>query len=184
MSKKDANIVFKCMTTEDILVVQHLARNIWEEAYDDLLSKDQINYMLTMMYSSKVILEELSGGAVWEIIFQEGTPCGYISYSISGDDAVKLSKLYIEKSSRAKGIAEEAIKRVLRYAAENRKALVFLTVNKGNARAIKAYEKNGFAVTDSVVTDVGNGFVMDDYIMSCFRVKSRPAVKKLTKQEP
>ncbi|MGO9015945.1 MAG: GNAT family N-acetyltransferase [Dissulfurispiraceae bacterium] len=168
MTKKDAHIVFKLMTMEDIPVVQDLARHIWEEAYSDLLSQEQIHYMLTLMYSSKVISDELSGGAVWEIIFQEGTPCGYVSYSISGDDAVQLSKIYIEKSFRGKSIAEEAIKRVLRYAAEKGKARVFLTVNKGNVRAIRAYEKNGFSVTDSVVKDIGNGFVMDDYVMSCF----------------
>lgn len=160
--------MFKLMTTEDIPFVRDLALHIWEEAYNDLLSLEQIHYMLTMMYSSKVISEELSVGVVWEIICREGTPCGYISYSISGDDSVQLSKLYIEKTSRGKGIAEEAIKRVLRYAAEKGKAHVFLTVNKGNARAIRAYEKNGFAVTDSVVKDIGSGFVMDDYIMSCF----------------
>jgi|SRR5208337_423041 len=168
MSKKDAHIAFKLMTMEDIPVVQDLARHIWEEAYNDLLSKEQIHYMLTIMYSSRVISEELYGGTIWEIIFQEGNPCGYVSYSISGDDAVKLSKIYIEKSSRGKGIADEAIRRVLRYAAEKGKARVFLTVNKSNARAIRAYEKNGFAVTDSVVKDIGNGFVMDDYVMSCF----------------
>lgn len=56
------------MTIEDIPLVQALARKIWEEAYDNLLSQAQINYMLTMMYSSNVITEELSGGVIWEII--------------------------------------------------------------------------------------------------------------------
>jgi len=60
---------------------------------------------------------------------------------------------------------------VKQYAAQNGKDYVFLTVNKNNRPAIRAYEKNGFAITDSVVTDIGQGFVMDDYIMKCF-VKS------------
>lgn len=41
---------------------------------------------------------------------------------------------------------------------------VYLTVNKGNERAIKVYEKFGFIKTDSIVTDIGNGYVMDDYV--------------------
>ena len=40
-----------------------------------------------------------------------------------------------------------------------------LSVNKRNAKAIAAYQKNGFGITESVVTDIGNGFVMDDFIM-------------------
>jgi len=39
-------------------------------------------------------------------------------------------------------------------------------VNKRNVRAIKAYQRNGFEIADSVVTDIGGGFVMDDYVMA------------------
>jgi ribosomal protein S18 acetylase RimI-like enzyme len=39
-------------------------------------------------------------------------------------------------------------------------------VNKRNRNAIAAYEKYGFRIVDSVVKDIGGGFVMDDYIMS------------------
>jgi ribosomal protein S18 acetylase RimI-like enzyme len=43
---------------------------------------------------------------------------------------------------------------------------LILSVNKRNARAIAAYKRNGFVVVESVVTDIGGGFVMDDYIMA------------------
>jgi len=39
-------------------------------------------------------------------------------------------------------------------------------VNKRNAKAIAAYQRNGFVIADSVVTDIGHGFVMDDFIMT------------------
>ena len=51
---------------------------------------------------------------------------------------------------------------------ENDRNCVYLTVNKGNKRAIRAYEKSGFSITESVVTDIGHGFVMDDYIMKYY----------------
>jgi ribosomal protein S18 acetylase RimI-like enzyme len=38
-------------------------------------------------------------------------------------------------------------------------------VNKGNARAIAFYRKHGFDIAESVVVDIGGGFVMDDYVM-------------------
>jgi ribosomal protein S18 acetylase RimI-like enzyme len=43
---------------------------------------------------------------------------------------------------------------------------LFLAVNKHNPKAVAAYQRNGFRVTESVVTDFGGGFVMDDYLMA------------------
>lgn len=41
---------------------------------------------------------------------------------------------------------------------------IYLTVNKTNIKAIRVYERFGFEKTDQVVFDIGNGYVMDDYI--------------------
>jgi hypothetical protein len=48
--------------------------------------------------------------------------------------------------------------------AQQRSTLI-LNVNKRNALAIRAYERAGFVVRETVVIDIGEGFVMDDYIM-------------------
>jgi ribosomal protein S18 acetylase RimI-like enzyme len=121
--------------------------------------------MLQMMYSEKVITEELLNGTVWELILTDSRPCGYLSYAMAENDSVKLSKIYIEKDFRGTSIAADALVRVKQYAVRNGKDYVYLTVNKNNKTAIRAYEKNGFVITASVVTDIGQGFVMDDYIM-------------------
>ena len=41
---------------------------------------------------------------------------------------------------------------------------VYLTVNKNNARAIRAYEKFGFLREGEECTAIGEGYYMDDYI--------------------
>jgi RimJ/RimL family protein N-acetyltransferase len=43
---------------------------------------------------------------------------------------------------------------------------LILSVNKRNTKAITAYKRNGFVIVESVVTDIGGGFVMDDYVMA------------------
>ena len=156
---------FQQVTTEDIPTIQALASIIWKEAYREMLSEDQIRYMLEMMYSEDVLIRELSNSVVWDLIFDGGTACGFLSYALAQDKSVKLSKIYIKESSRGKKIVEHAIARVVRYASANERDYVFLTVNKNNKRAIRAYEKNGFVIVSSVVTDIGGGFVMDDYVM-------------------
>ena len=42
---------------------------------------------------------------------------------------------------------------------------VYLHVNKYNQRAITAYLANGFVNERTLDTDIGDGFVMEDYIM-------------------
>jgi len=163
--------IFREAGIEDIAEIQALARLIWDEAYSEILSEEQIDYMLQMMYSEKVITEELLDGTVWELIVANGKPHGYLSYVLAEDSSVKLSKLYIEKSFRGTSIAADSLGRVKQYASRNGRGYVFLTVNKNNKPAIRAYEKNGFVITASVVTDIGQGFVMDDYIMK-YLVKS------------
>jgi len=159
--------IFREAQREDIPEIQRLARRIWEEAYGGLLSKEQIEYMLEMMYSESVIREELLQGTVWDLIIVEGTPRGYLSYGLWENNSVKLFKIYVGKELRGTGLAADSLSRVKEYASRKGRGSVFLTVNKNNKRAIRAYEKNGFAVTASVVTDIGGGFVMDDYVMTC-----------------
>ena len=40
-----------------------------------------------------------------------------------------------------------------------------LTVNKGNTHAVQVYEHYGFRTVEKVKTDIGSGYVMDDFIM-------------------
>ena len=75
-----------------------------------------------------------------------------------------LSKLYLAPEVQGKGIAVKTLEFIKDKAKKLNKQAVYLTVNKGNARAILVYEKFGFKRIDSVVTDIGNCFVMDDYI--------------------
>ncbi len=42
-----------------------------------------------------------------------------------------------------------------------------------NKKAIRAYEKNGFTIVASVVTEIGNRFVMDDYMDTSSRQESK-----------
>jgi ribosomal protein S18 acetylase RimI-like enzyme len=55
---------------------------------------------------------------------------------------------------------------VERIARDNAATTLVLNVNRHNIKAIRAYERAGWQVAEMVVVDIGNGFVMDDYIMT------------------
>ena len=42
---------------------------------------------------------------------------------------------------------------------------IYLTCNKHNEHSLAVYRKKGFKVIDEAETDIGQGFIMDDYIM-------------------
>ena len=89
---------------------------------------------------------------------------GYLSMT-EGEDALFLSKIYIEADFRGKGIGKKSMDFIEGIARERKLGKIMLTVNKRNVTAIKAYQKYGFVVKDSPVMDIGGGFVMDDYKM-------------------
>ena len=76
-----------------------------------------------------------------------------------------LSKLYVKLEYRGNGLSKLMLENIRQFASENNLKAVYLTVNKHNDDTISIYRHLGFEVIDSVVSDIGSGFVMDDYIM-------------------
>lgn len=143
-------------STESIEKLSKLAFDIWFEYYENILSKEQIAYMLDKYLSVDAIKGEYSHLTYMMIKDQEDI--GFFAYEMKDD--IFLSKLYIIKHYRQKGYG----KKVLSFLKKNDKPIT-LTVNKHNDDAIRFYEKHGFIIIDEVKTDIGHGYVMDDYIL-------------------
>ncbi len=159
-------ITIKTASFDDIETIRQLADKIWHEAYAEILSPEQISYMLNWMYSSETIKKEIIEGSSWEVIVEGNTPIGFISTTVEGT-SLKLSKLYINPAYHSKGYGQESLNHIKEMARGKGIQSVYLTVNKGNLKAMKAYEKAGFTRTDSKVFDIGGGYVMDDFIYTC-----------------
>jgi len=154
-------------TTSDIDTIRLLAHEIWTTSYREMLSSEQMEYMLNWMYSEDTIKSEILGNVHWEIVEEDNKPIGYIALTPE-EDILKLNKLYILSTIQGKGIGQLALNHVISYGKENGFKQVYLTVNQRNFRAIKAYEKAGFIRTDYKVFDIGGGFIMDDYIYTFY----------------
>ncbi len=78
----------------------------------------------------------------------------------------KLHKLYLLPELHGRGLGSRLLQHVEHEVRVGGGCRLILTVNKRNARAIAAYRRNGFGIAECVVTDIGGGFVMDDYVMA------------------
>ena len=154
---------FHQVNDKNIHWVPELAQEIWNDCYKDILSQEQIDYMLDMMYNPEKILEGVENNEQWEILKADNVPVGYLHYKIE-EDKVFLSKIYLKQDPQYKGLGQVMMNHVIDYALANQKKKIYLTVNKNNSKAIRFYEKNGFRNVKSETFDIGNGYIMDDYI--------------------
>ena len=141
----------------------YIAR-LWHSAYDGLLGEAQVEYMTQKFQSAAAIAEQTEKeNYIYFFIADGDREIGYCAVRPL-EDSLFLSKLYLEEECRGRGVGQRALAQVCAIARRLALPRVWLTVNKGNARAIRAYEKFGFVRTDSTVTDIGGGYAMDDYI--------------------
>lgn len=162
--KLNVYVHFHAVNEKNIHLIESLSKEIWNDAYKDLLSQEQIDYMLNMMYNLDKVNEGLANGEIWEIVKVDNIPVGYLHYKLDDNNTVFLSKIYLKTTDKTKGVGQVMMNHVIDYANSINAKDVHLTVNKENARAIRFYEKNGFKNIESKTFDIGNGYVMDDYI--------------------
>ena len=141
-----------------------VADQIWREHYLPIIGQAQIDYMLDRFQSAPAIEQQLQQGYRYHFISTADQPCGYLSFA-RRQDGLFLSKIYLERQQRGKGLGWAAMDFVQRQALEQGLDRIWLTVNRNNRIAIEAYRRWGFNVVGEVVQDIGQGFVMDDYRM-------------------
>ena len=167
--KDDATKIEKAMFTEvsteyQVELVESLAREIWTEHYVPIIGKEQVDYMLGSFQSRQAIREQIRTGITYYLIKDDGAHIGYMAVQPKGRELF-LSKIYVLSSRRGLGYGKKAVQFLEKVAKGLNLNKIALTVNKNNVNSIKAYEKIGFKNVGSVVQDIGNGFVMDDYKM-------------------
>ncbi|MCM8593809.1 GNAT family N-acetyltransferase [Accumulibacter sp.] len=159
-------VLISPVTPADVDAVVALARRIWQATYPEIISQQQIDYMLEQRYSPTHILDELATPRIWwDQAHADGVLSGFACSLITGNGEMKLDKVYVDPARQGLGIGRKLIEAVASRAVADGCAALILAVNKRNQRAIAAYHRLGFAVRDSVCVDIGGGFVMDDFIM-------------------
>lgn len=158
------DIEIRKATSSDLLVIEELAKTIWREHYTPIIGSNQVEYMLANFQSVAAMQEQIYNGYNYYLMISCGEPVGYLA-TRKDADALFLSKIYLLKAHRGKGIARKAMDFVVSETILAGLGLIRLTVNKNNTGSIHAYKKMGFQNMESVVTKIGEGYVMDDFVM-------------------
>ncbi len=155
------------LSEADFNILADVADRIWRSHYITMISIAQIEYMLDGRYVPERLRNYVDSQERWLWMLRVGgVPAGYCSCSLGeAADAMKLEQLYLLADYKGLGLGG----RMLRHVEAKTRALgrtrLYLTVNKGNTDSIAIYLKSGFVVREEAVFEIGNGYVMDDFVM-------------------
>jgi ribosomal protein S18 acetylase RimI-like enzyme len=154
-------------TQEDAAKIAKIAAAIWTEYYTPIIGTAQVEYMLNHIQSETIIYNDFSsGGYTYYMPYVERKLAGYAAVKPDfSEKTLFLSKLYVDKAFRNCGVAKHLLSMLTEKCRCAHYSSIWLTVNKNNSGSIAVYKKLGFKIAKDLDTDIGGGFVMDDYKM-------------------
>ena len=149
---------------KDVPLIRDLSLKIWPQTYSTILSAEQVDYMMNMMYSETSLLKQMKEDHEFIIVDDGKEPVGFASFGLTGPGVYKLHKIYVLPSRQGKGTGRFVINELLKAIARKGGSSLELNVNRNN-KAKEFYEKLGFAVLREEDIDIGGGYFMNHYVM-------------------
>lgn len=157
---------------DDLQKISDMAQVVFRHTYRDILSPEQMEYMMDMMYSMPNLHKQIEEGHHYYIAYEDDSPMGYVSVQHEGPDGegvevFHLHKIYVMPEAQGKGIGIRLFNRAVEHAREasdGRRARIELNVNKYN-KSVEFYRHIGMRVLLEEDFPIGDGFYKTDYIM-------------------
>jgi ribosomal protein S18 acetylase RimI-like enzyme len=163
-----SNYIIRNATEKDILLINQLARTTWPSAYSEILSAQQLQYMLDLIYSESALQQQFEQGHHFLIVEEDKKPIAFADYNQLKDDVYKLQKIYVLPDQQGKSIGKLLINYVMELVKQKGAKTLLLNVNRNN-KAKQFYEHIGFKIISEEDIDIGEGYFMNDYIM-CYEL--------------
>ncbi|AWI25991.1 GNAT family N-acetyltransferase [Flavobacterium pallidum] len=147
-------------------LIQYIVDKTWPVAYGEILSKAQLDYMIALFYSLEALNKNVENGHRFYFAKDDDAVLGFlgIEHHYKGNPVTRIHKIYMLPESQGKGVGKLLIEKAAELAKENQSEKLSLNVNRYNP-AIHFYEKLGFENMGSEDVAIGNGYLMEDYMM-------------------
>ena len=154
-------------TAADIITIQSIAASTWPTTYSDILSGNQISYMLDKMYKTTVLQTQIAApNNQYFLAEKDGQVIGFCHVAASEDVATyKLHKIYVLPNIQKSGAGVSLLNAAEDYAKQNGAKDIILNVNRHN-NAFQFYQKMGFQILRTEDIDIGNNYYMNDYVLT------------------
>lgn len=155
--------MIRLATENDIAVIHQLAVTTWKSHYPGIITMDQIEYMLDLMYSETTLKKQMSEGQRFWLTENEGVTVGYLSESTTSPGNYFLHKFYLLPGVQGKGAGKRFFHDVFNQ--KNDLKTIQLNVNRKNYKSINFYIKLGFMIEGLKDEPIGNGYEVNDFVM-------------------
>ncbi len=149
---------------EELSIISDLAYRIWPLAYKEMISQQQMDFMLNWMYSLETLEKQFEEGQQFFIAEENVEPVGFIAIEALSKQIWKIQKLYVLVEKHGRGIGKFLLQKAMDLAKKQQVLSLELQVNREN-KAVEFYKKMGFTIREAADFDIGNGFYMNDYVM-------------------
>lgn len=159
-------MTFSIATKDQLSIIRDLAYRIWPDTYGATHSKQELDYMLNKFYAIGSLEQQLDDNHIFVLVEENDVYVGFVAYEINSENSglTKIHKLYVLPETQGKGIGKKLLDYVQKESITGKDRGLFLNVNKFN-KAKEFYHRYGFKIAKDIVIDIGEGFVMDDYVM-------------------
>ena len=153
-------------TIENIPLIKEIAEKSWQKHYPGIISTEQIEYMLELMYSENELKKHFENPNYhYYLLGDEEKTLGIMGFENHYQEkTTKLHRIYLLEEAKGKGVGKFAINFLKNQAKESGDQRIILAVNKQNS-SYHFYTSQGFNIYEEGVFEIGNGYVMDDYLM-------------------
>jgi ribosomal protein S18 acetylase RimI-like enzyme len=166
VQKVNADIIVRPATVNDIPAIQSVVEVTWPIAYSEIVSSRQLNYMINLWYSSSSLEEQMYLGRKFFVAEMQQEIIGFAAYKEEAEHGVyKLDRLYVLPNKQQLGLGKTLLMKVVSSVIELGGKEIILQVHRKN-KAVGFYKKMGFEIKQSIDFAIGEGFFMNDYIMS------------------
>lgn len=156
----------RLLVKNELPIVKDLAYRIWPSTYKEILSEEQITYMLNWMYSIETLEESLESDHYFFAIFDEDEALGFIDVELNcpKTSGMKLQKIYVLPEKQGLGLGKKLLNFAIDFGKKQGVDHLTLQVNRFN-KAVNFYKHTGFEIIDEQDFDIGNGYFMNDFVM-------------------
>lgn len=155
-------------STNDIAQIRQIAIKSWEITYSDILSQEQFEYMVEMMYSDNALTKQMTEQNHHFLLIRDSLSSnynGFVSYEFNykGQPQTKIHKLYLLPECKGKGMGRILIDKVASLAQKANNHSLSLNMNRDN-KSLGFYKQMGFEIVGEEDINIGNGYLMEDFI--------------------
>jgi ribosomal protein S18 acetylase RimI-like enzyme len=141
-------------------------KKVWPQTYARIISIEQVDYMIQMMYSDAALHQQMKDGHHFFLAELEGKAVGYASFSRTENwTTYKLHKLYVDITLQRRGIGAILLDKITQVIKSDHGKFLQLQVNRNNLSALQFYKKHDFFIIKAIDMEIGNGYFMNDYIL-------------------